>query len=538
MVQLFWLVLIPVITSIILLFLPLKPGKVVAIFVQGSLGIIGIFGFLFVRTNGEQIQSIGGWPQQVGILLRGELFSINMVLLSTLLFFFIFIYNWYKEYVDKTFLMLLLVFQGMVNGIFLSIDLFNIFVLVELSTVVISILIVYKQEKRSIYDGIVYMMTNIVAMSFFLFGLGILYKTTGVIDLLSLKVYIQNQGTATSLILPYAFIITGVSLKSALMPLFSWLPKAHGTPGAPTVVSAILSGLYVKCGVYLFYRIQQVFQPAIDTRELFLILGLITAVVGFLLAIAQKDIKLILAYHTVSQIGLIMTGMNMENLYANQGALYHIINHALFKATLFLTAGMLIDHYGTREVSRIRGVWREKPLLAAATLMAVLGITGAPLFNGSISKYWIGYGANDAWINNALFLVNLGTIISFVKYSGMLWGRPQSSAVRIRATPSEKLMTAVVLTMGVLCLLGGLLSEPLTQILFGASMPIIWAEYWQKALLFLLTLVAGVAIYYGILRRWSFLQKPKGFELTFNGISLSIGAFFMFIVVYLAIQYF
>ena len=411
MVQLFWLVLIPVITSIILLFLPLKPGKVVAIFVQGSLGIIGIFGFLFVRTNGEQIQSIGGWPQQVGILLRGELFSINMVLLSTLLFFFIFIYNWYKEYVDKTFLMLLLVFQGMVNGIFLSIDLFNIFVLVELSTVVISILIVYKQEKRSIYDGIVYMMTNIVAMSFFLFGLGILYKTTGVIDLLSLKVYIQNQGTATSLILPYAFIITGVSLKSALMPLFSWLPKAHGTPGAPTVVSAILSGLYVKCGVYLFYRIQQVFQPAIDTRELFLILGLITAVVGFLLAIAQKDIKLILAYHTVSQIGLIMTGMNMENLYANQGALYHIINHALFKATLFLTAGMLIDHYGTREVSRIRGVWREKPLLAAATLMAVLGITGAPLFNGSISKYWIGYGANDAWINNALFLVNLGTII-------------------------------------------------------------------------------------------------------------------------------
>jgi multicomponent Na+:H+ antiporter subunit D len=460
-----------------------------------------------------------------------------------------FCYNLNKPYVNKIFLFLFLIFQGLVNGIFLSIDLFNIFVFVELSTVVISLLIMFKQDSESIYDGMIYLMTNTVAMAFFLFGIGMLYKTLGAVDLVSLTALIAEQESSANLILPYAFLITAVSLKSALMPLFSWLPKAHGTPGAPSVVSAVLSGLYVKCGIFLFYRIQTIFRPAIDTTHLFLILGLVTAVVGFILAIAQKDIKLVLAYHTVSQIGLIMIGLNMDHPYARIGALYHIINHALFKATLFLTAGLIIEHYQTRKISRVRGVWREMPMVAAAMLMAILGITGAPLFNGSMSKYWIMYGADDTWMNLALYLVNLGTIVSFVKYSGMLWGsradvqadpdlrQRQQTRSDPQGHPTRPAVntTIVVLVMGFLCLLGGLLSEPLTRLLFGIDLPIEWRQYGQKTLAFAVMLLAGALIYHGWLKRWRFFQTARGFELSLNDICLTIAGFFAGMVIILKI---
>jgi multicomponent Na+:H+ antiporter subunit D len=549
MVHLFWLILVPVIAGLAVMSLPLKWGKGLSVAVQALMGTLGVIVFLAVRQNGEQVQIIGGWPQVVGIALRAELFSIDLVLLSTLLFLFMFCYNLNKPYVNKIFLFLFLIFQGLVNGIFLSIDLFNIFVFVELSTVVISLLIMFKQDSESIYDGMIYLMTNTVAMAFFLFGIGMLYKTLGAVDLVSLTALIAEQESSANLILPYAFLITAVSLKSALMPLFSWLPKAHGTPGAPSVVSAVLSGLYVKCGIFLFYRIQTIFRPAIDTTHLFLILGLVTAVVGFILAIAQKDIKLVLAYHTVSQIGLIMIGLNMDHPYARIGALYHIINHALFKATLFLTAGLIIEHYQTRKISRVRGVWREMPMVAAAMLMAILGITGAPLFNGSMSKYWIMYGADDTWMNLALYLVNLGTIVSFVKYSGMLWGsradvqadpdlrQRQQTRSDPQGHPTRPAVntTIVVLVMGFLCLLGGLLSEPLTRLLFGIDLPIEWRQYGQKTLAFAVMLLAGALIYHGWLKRWRFFQTARGFELSLNDICLTIAGFFAGMVIILKI---
>jgi len=110
---------------------------------------------------------------------------------------------------------------------------------------------------------------------------------------------------------------------------------------------------------------------------------------------SQYDIKLILAYSTVSQIGLIIFGLSVDNSYSYYGAIYHIINHSIFKTLLFLCAGLIIDHYNTRDMRKIRGVFTSMPLLSVAMIMAMLGVTGAPLFNGSISKYLIQKGIGD-----------------------------------------------------------------------------------------------------------------------------------------------
>ena len=273
---------------------------------------------------------------------------------------------------NNLFLFLFLILQGLINGIFLSTDLFNLYVLIEVSTIIVSILIMFKKDSQSIYDGIMYLLINIVAMTFFLLGVGYMYKILGSLDM---AIIINNMNYITStnsLILPYCLIITAVGLKSAIMPLFSWLPRAHGTHSSPSIVSAILSGLYVKCGVYLFIRIQYLFSPVFDTDNAFLIMGFLTAIVGFIFALSQTDIKLILSYHTISQIGLIIFGISLNHSYSYWGSIYHIINHAIFKSALFLTAGIIIEEYGTRDLREIKGVYKRMPFVSIFTFMAIL----------------------------------------------------------------------------------------------------------------------------------------------------------------------
>lgn len=323
MISLHWLILSPLIIGTTVKLMPIKAAKKIMVLFQTALLAAVTMIFVEVRQNGPLLENIGSWPDTIGITLRADLLATAMVFLSCFLFLAMVIFVHNKNYADHLFFFLFLGLESLIIGIFLSNDVFNIFVLIEAATLIITILIMYKQASVSVYDGMMYFLINVVAMSFFLMGLGMLYKKIGVLDFYALEAALSQVNNPASLILPYAFMITAISLKAALMPLFSWLPKAHGTPSAPSVVSAILSGLYVKTGIYVFLRLQTTFAPLIDTSELFVILGFITAVVGFMLALAQTDIKLLLAYSTVSQIGVIMIGISLNNPAAYWGGLYH-----------------------------------------------------------------------------------------------------------------------------------------------------------------------------------------------------------------------
>ncbi|MBF7097075.1 complex I subunit 5 family protein [Alkalibacter mobilis] len=529
MINLFWLVLFPVIVGSLATILSVKISKKLILLLHILMLAGATMNFYHVRTVGEFTQNVGGWGDYMGITLRSDLLAASMVFLTTFIFLATLLFNYKDSYSDGLFHFLFTSLEGLIIGIFLSNDLFNIFVLIEVSTVIISILIMYKRDGRSIYDGTMYLLINIVGMSFFLFGLGILYKRLGVIDLHAVKIAVENLDDPEVIILPYAFIITAVSLKSALMPLFSWLPKAHGTPSAPSSVSALLSGLYVKIGVYLFIRIQIAFAPTIDTSELFLFTGFITAVIGFVLAITQKDLKLILAYHTVSQIGLIMMGLSVGKMQTYWGSVYHILNHAIFKSTLFLTAGMIIDEYKTRNIYEIRGVLKRMPAVGYATIFAIFGITGAPLFNGSISKYLIAYGAKGSWVEYALVFINLGTIISFVKYSQIFPGNSPKS-IKFKESMFKN---SVVVFLGFLCLAGGLFARNVIMIVFDVGIAVDPLSYWLKVLVFAASLMISVGIYQGLLKKKKYLSLINSLELSFNGVCLSILLFFSTVLFYL-----
>jgi len=516
--MLVWFVIAPVLIALFIYIIPFKnAGKIIAIAAQAALTCFAFYIFLLCK-NGDVIERAGNYSGTLGIMLKADTLSSVFVILTSFIFLIAAINNFHDR-TGRLFWFLLFVWEGLLSGIFLSCDFFNIFVLIEVATVVVSILIMFKQEKRSMYDGMVYLMANTVAIQFFLFGAGYIYKLTGTLDMDSAALAIKSLDKS-ALMLPYALIMTSVSLKCALMPLFSWLPRAHGTRGAPSVVSAILSGLHIKSGIFLFIRFQAIFQDA-SVPGFFLVAGIITGIAGFIFALSQSDIKLVLAYSTISQIGMIMIGLNASGMHSYTGSVYHIINHAVFKSALFLCAGVIIDIYGTGDIYKIRGVFRRVPVVGTAAIMAILGITGAPFFNGSISKYFIMSDVSGI-VNGTLLFINLGTIITFAKFSAMFFGEgSERGAVKVAAGRQ-----AAVLILGVLCLAGGIFGEKMIGFLFNTRVYVEAAGYLQKVLFFFLSVIAGYLIYRYFVKNSGFFRRIRGLELSFRGICVSMGLFF------------
>lgn len=341
--------------------------------------------------------------------------------------------------------------------------------------------------------------------------------------------YIQDPNLV---LLPYALMMTTLSLKIAAVPLFSWLPKAHGTPSAPSVVSAILSGLYIKTGVYLFIRFSFMFGPVIDASNLFMVIGFITSVFGIIMAVAQTDLKMILAYSTVSQVGLIMVGINLGAQVAFFGALFHIFSHALFKSTLFLSAGQIEDQYGTRDIRQIRGLWKTMPLTAISIVLAAFGIIGAPFFNGSVSKYMMASGSDMTLYSLAMHIINIGTIIYFVRLISILFGE-EAKIRNPEAHAVDKLSEYTLLFLSIAILLTGIFSPVVVEALFNYSdLTLLSTSYLEKNIFFVFEFIAGFALYQGIVRRETLLEVIKEFEITFNGIITAMASFFLFIYAY------
>ena len=524
--MLYILLLSPIATGICFYIFSFKRVRILALALQSIVFLFTVY--IFGHVHGMDVplvESIGNWGTLSIQLYCDRIVSVFLTLTAMLfLAFFTFVQG--KDYFNRLFIFLFATLQSLIMLIFLSADLFNIFVAVEISTVICGILIMYKHDSRSLYDGLVYLMTNIVGMLFFLMGIGFLYRQFGTLNIYQMAAY-MHDAESSDVLLPFAFIMTGVGLKCALMPVFSWLPKAHGTPGAPSIVSAVLSGLYVKGGIYLFLRMRDMFAPAIEMDGFFLALGIITGMAGWIIAVSQKDIKLILAYHTISQLGLILIGISLGGT-SRWGAVYHIMNHAVFKSLLFLSAGMIVDTYHTRNIYQIRGVFRTMPVVSIATMAAILGITGAPLFNGSISKYLIQSAEINRAAEIAILLINGGTVLSFVKYAHIFFGKPTEPVTA--AVP--KVQKGVVIALGVLCLAGGVGGAAFIRLLFGSTASISPLSYLWKSLIWAGSLVLGYFLYTMVLKRWSSLHRGFSIELTFNQICASIAGLFAIILAF------
>ncbi|MEW6686360.1 MAG: proton-conducting transporter membrane subunit [Candidatus Edwardsbacteria bacterium] len=282
----------------------------------------------------------------------------------------------------------LLMVAGM-NGLVLTADLFNLYVFLEVAAVSSYALVAFGLQHDELEASFKYLMLSAVASAFLLLSLSVIFSLTGQLGLAEISKSLPMLGLKKILSACIALFLMAFGLKAAIVPFHAWLPDAH--PSAPAPISAMLSGVLIKVsGIYAISRIfLNVFGMTPALSQILMYLGLLSMVAGALIALGQPDFKRMLAYSSISQIGYIILGIGLGTPLGILGALFHLLNHATFKALLFLNSGSVEYATGTRELAKMGGLSKKMPVTATTCMIGAFSISGVPPFNGFWSKLLI-----------------------------------------------------------------------------------------------------------------------------------------------------
>jgi multicomponent Na+:H+ antiporter subunit D len=400
-----------------------------------------------------------GEPLNVKLMLDG--FSLFMLFAVTLVGFAISLFS--IDYMDHygskaNFYALFLVMIAGMNGLLLVTDLFQIYVFLEVAAVASYALVAFGLGHDELEASFKYLMLSAVASAFLLAGIVIIFGVTGGLDFQTVSQGLQALDAKYLVGICAAFFILGFGLKAALVPFHAWLPDAH--PSAPAPISAALSGLLIKVsGVYALTRVfLNVFglTPALSTVLMYL--GVISMVVAAFLALGQTDIKRMLAYSSISQVGYIVLGIGLGTPLGILGGLFHLFNHALAKSLLFLTSGSLQMSTGTRNLDEMGGLGKRMPVTAGTNLIGSLSIAGVPPFNGFWSKLIIIVALVQARQWAFAVIAVLASVLTLWYYliiqRKAFFGKLNERWATVREAPFW--MTASTVFLGLLCIATGI----------------------------------------------------------------------------------
>lgn len=338
-----------------------------------------------------------------------------------------------------------------------------LYVAIEASTISSGLLVAFYWDKRALEAGYKYLMLLTVGITFSLFGCVLLYVAGSSVLGGSLGLLISElkwAGSAlpkTTVIMASAFLIVGFGTKAGIAPFHPWLPDAHAE--APTPVSALLSGVMLKVAIYAMVRTISIFYPAFPPIAMFALgLGIFTMVIGDLMALAQDDIKRMLAYSSVSQMGYVLMGLGIGTQIGIYAGLFHVLNHAIAKSLLFLAAGAVIYATGARNISGLGGLAKKIPVTSFCFMVGALAISGIPPFNGFQSKLALMVAGADAgqwWAVVFGIGMSLVTLVVFAKaFRSVFWGKAPKAETAFKKPPFTVQVSMVLLAL--LCLVIGL----------------------------------------------------------------------------------
>jgi hydrogenase-4 component B len=334
-----------------------------------------------------------------------------------------------------------------------------------------------EQNRRA---GLIYFVYSQLGALVLLVGFALLYRYSGELDLGARGAVPEDLRTPL-----FALFLVGFGSKAGVFPLHAWLPHAH--PAAPSHVSALMSGVMIKTGIYGLLRVYGLIEPATPTvARLVLVAGIASGVLGVLYALGQHDLKRLLAYHSVENIGIILLGLGLGMLglahgqpalaaLGFAGGLLHVLNHALFKSLLFLGAGAILQRTGSGVIDRLGGLLRSMRWTGLGFVVGSVAIAGLPPLNGFVSEVLVylagfrGLGlARTDFVISALAILGLALIgglalACFTKVVGVVFlGEPRSDEAR-RASEVGPAMWLPMLALAVACAVVGLLPEPLVH---------------------------------------------------------------------------
>ena len=422
---------IPLVTAFLL---PVfgKKGKDAAT-VLANVATISLLALAVASLGQSRVYEVGKWsiPLGINLVLDGlsslMLLAIGVVSAAAMLFSA----RYMEQYTAKAkFLSLFLLMVAGMNGVALSGDIFNLFVFLEIASLASYALVGFGCEHEELEASFKYMVLGSIGSIFILFAIALVYGNTGSLNMAYISKAIQSAGLNRGLTFALALFIVGFGLKAALVPFHAWLPDAH--PSAPAPISAMLSGILIKTlGIYALARVVfNVFGISVQMGWLLVVLGLLSMVAGAFLAIGQWDIKRLMAYSSISQIGYVVLGIGLGGLIiakgqslawaslAILGGLFHLINHAVYKSLLFLTSGSVQMSTGTRQMKQMGGLAAKLPVTRAACTVASASIVGIPPFSGFWSKLILVFSAIQAgfyWVAAIIVFVSLCTLIMYLK---------------------------------------------------------------------------------------------------------------------------
>ncbi len=352
-----------------------------------------------VLLDGTIFYELGNWPVPFGIGLVITPFSALMVLIITgasLVALLVAFHSMPPEvgYQHQSLLYScwLLALTGLV-GIAISGDAFNIFVFMEISSLAAYVMVANGPNRRALTASFNYLVTGTTGATMYLIGVGYLYMMTGSLNLMDISERISDISDTLPVMIAAGFIVLGLALKAALFPMHAWMPNTYQF--APTPVAIFFAACSTKVALFVMMRFEFVVllpnlgEPAYFLSSLLIPLAVAAFLVGSVIAIFERDLKRMLGYSSVAQLGYIVLAISLASSAGITAAVLHFFNHALIKAALFVAVAAMILRYGSDNIDKLAGVGRRMPLTSFAFVLAGLSLIGVPLTAGFISKWYL-----------------------------------------------------------------------------------------------------------------------------------------------------
>jgi multicomponent Na+:H+ antiporter subunit D len=453
-----WRGLAPIVTTLVLAF--------------SCAGSVELLVRAMALPDGEVIRyALGGWAAPTGIeYVVDRLNAIVLVMVSAAAFLTSF---WMQEGVKRelragahnSYSVVLLLFATGLMGITITGDVFNLYVFLEISSITAYVLVAMGRRRQALFAGYSYLVVGSIGATFILLGIGHLYMATGSLAMDDIAARLPDLYDSSTVLTAFAFFTVGLAIKMALFPLHGWQPGAY--THAPSSASVLLAATSTKVAAYAFYRIALgVFGLRFLTtvlpefRDAIMAMAISAIVVGPLLAVRQRDLKRLLAYSSVGQIGYIILGLVLLNADGVAGGVIHFWHHAAAKGALFCVAGALVYWTGAAQVSDLAGLGRRAPWTAAVLTVAGCSMIGVPLTAGFLSKYYLAIGAIEAgrwFIVPVLLVSSLLTTVYVWRLLQLAWFAPRDvePAVEEEVPWSMRIPAAL---FGAACLVFGVTS--------------------------------------------------------------------------------
>ena len=459
----------------------------------GSLTLLLTALFLLQRVwfEGIQVAQAGSWPAPFGITVAVDLLSAIMVVLASVIGLAVAVYALadIDEQREKFGFHPLFQFLLMgINGSFVTGDLFNLYVWFEIMLIASFVLLSLGSTRRQLSGAIKYVTINLVASAIFVAAIGLLYSLTGSLNMAHLARLIptiENDGLLTAVAMMF---LVAFGIKAGIFPLYFWLPSSYHTP--PAAVSGIFAGLLTKVGVYALIRVfTLLFIGNISYTHHVWLLGLaaLSMVMGVFGAASQMEIRRILSFHIVSQIGYMVMGLAIFTPLALAGTVFYLIHHILVKANLFLIGGIMNRLQGSYRLGELGGFYQRYPALALLFLIPAMSLAGIPPLSGFWAKLALvraGLSAGQYGIVAVSLFVSLLTLYSMTKiWSYAFWTERQDD----RPLPPlgvanwRRLLPVSLLAMGTILI--GLLAGPLFELAEAASVQLLDPQTYIDAVL-------------------------------------------------------